>query len=431
MLSLVYFFLALFFLIGTFFLVAISSSFRRLHKKESKKQIEALDGQFFYIYLHTSFFPKQQFEGIFFATMCAQNIARFGYTLFVFLFLNEKGFFSLEKIIPTLLSLLLAFFLLFLIGEFLPRLVGTRYPERSLRFSALVASINLSIAFPLTFIFLTFTRTLSQTVYFDYFHEGEAKQEIIEMIHEADLGQQLEEKDRELFESVVSFHNRVVREIMIPRVDVFALPDDIPIYEAAKKLEAEGYSRIPVYKETIDEIVGILMYKDILHIYMESEKEGKNSQQLLAPISTILKSVLFTPESKRITDLLQDFKQKQVHIAVVVDEYGGTEGIITIEDVLEEIVGEIADEYDTTEKLFFLQPDGSWIVDASMSILDLEDYLEITIPQEGDYDSLGGFIYDRAGMIPKEGFTLYHEDYAITVLKSTDRTIETVQIKKI
>lgn len=362
--------------------------------------------------------------------MCAQNTTRFGYCLSIFLLLQQEGIFSLEKTIPTALALLISLLTLFFLGEFLPRVLGTRHPESSIRFLAPISSLYLFLSFPITLLFLTFTRTLCHTVYFDYFHEGEAKQEIIEMIQEANLGKQLEEKDRELFESVVSFHDRVVREIMIPRVDVFALPDDTSISEAAKKLEVEGYSRVPVYKETIDEIEGILMYKDILHIYMQNQ-ENNNPQLLQAPISTILKNVLFTPESKRITDLLQDFRQKQVHIAVVVDEYGGTEGIITIEDVLEEIVGEISDEYDTAENLFSLQPDGSWIVDAGMSILDIEDYLDVKIPQEGDYDSIGGFIYDRAGMIPKEGFILYHEDYAITVLKSTDRAIETVQIKRI
>src|SRR5262249_33403368 len=160
----------------------------------------------------------------------------------------------------------------------------------------------------------------------------------------------------------------------------------------AKLLENEGYSRTPVYRTTVDNIVGVLMYKDVLSKYREYEEKGNNPAILNAPIETIQKPVLYTPETKKISQLLQEFRKKQVHLAIVVDEYGGTEGIVTIEDILEQIVGEIADEYDEAEALFIPQSDGSWIVDPRISILDAEEHLGIKFPEEGDYDSIGGYI---------------------------------------
>jgi CBS domain containing-hemolysin-like protein len=129
--------------------------------------------------------------------------------------------------------------------------------------------------------------------------------------------------------------------------------------------------------------------------------------------------------------LLQEFRKKQVHLAIVVDEYGSTEGIVTIEDILEEIVGEIEDEYDEEEALFISQPDGSWIVDARMSLLDVEEQLGIVIPQEGDYDTVGGYIFHQAGSIPSKGFVIKHDDFTLEILRSTDRFVEKVKLKPI
>ncbi len=135
-------------------------------------------------------------------------------------------------------------------------------------------------------------------------------------------------------------------------------------------------------------------------------------------------------ENKAVSQISYWNFEKQSHIAIVVDEYGGTEGIVTIEDILEEIVGEIADEYDEEEDLYHGQPDGSYIVDARMNILDVEEQLEINIPQEGEYDTVGGFIFHTAGSIPPRGFQIHHENFELEVLKSDDRRIQKVKLKK-
>lgn len=258
---------------------------------------------------------------------------------------------------------------------------------------------------------------------------AEAKQEIFDIIQEAEITDKLNTHDKEMIESVVGLQELVAREVMVPRVDVFSLSADTPIEKAAKLLQDEGYSRVPVYRNTIDQIVGVLMYKDVLSKYMEFKEKNCDPKILAAPIETIVKKVLYTPETKKISNLLQEFRKKQLHLAIVVDEYGGTEGVVTIEDILEEIVGEIEDEYDEEEDQFIQEASGSWIVDARMSILDVEEELGIEIPQEGDYDTIGGYIFHRAGSIPAKGFIIKHDTFQIEVLKSNDRRVEKVRIR--
>lgn len=251
------------------------------------------------------------------------------------------------------------------------------------------------------------------------------------MIYEARLKTTLDPHDKKLIVSVITFRERIAREVMVPRVDVFSLSAETSIKEAAKLLKAEGYSRIPVYRNSVDNIVGVLMYKDVLSKFMEYEESGNDNKILEAPIESIIKSILYTPETKKISSLLQEFRQKQVHFAIVVDEYGGTEGIVTIEDILEEIVGEIADEYDLETESVKPQPDGSWVADARTSIFDLEDQIGVRIPQEGDYDTVGGYIFHCTGTIPSKGFTIHHDDFEIEVLSSSERAIEKVRIGKV
>jgi CBS domain containing-hemolysin-like protein len=233
-----------------------------------------------------------------------------------------------------------------------------------------------------------------------------------------------------MIESVMDFKDRIAREVMVPRVDIFSLSHDTTIEEAAVFLHNEGYSRTPVYKNTLDNIIGVLMYKDILSKYMEFAQTN-DIGILKAPISTLLKKVLYTPETKTISHLLQEFRKKQVHLAIIVDEYGGTEGIVTIEDILEQIVGEIADEYDEEEDLFIALPEGGWLVDARMTVYDIEEQFGIEIPQDGDYDTIGGYIFHETGTIPSKGFVLQKPDFEIEVIRSNDRRVEKLKIKPI
>lgn len=232
--------------------------------------------------------------------------------------------------------------------------------------------------------------------------------------------------DEKLFASLSTFNEKDVREVMIPRIKVFALHSNTPIKKAAKSVLHEGYSRIPVYGTNLDNIVGVLMYKDLLKVFMKAQ----DSPSLLnETIEMLLKPVIYVPENKKISALFQDLRKKQSHLAIIVNEYGSTEGIITIEDILEELVGEIKDEYDIEEEEgFWKLPGGSWIVDANVSIIDIEKKIGIRIPHSPEYETIGGFLFHKSGNIPQKGWSLCLDEFEIEVLISSERCLEKLRL---
>lgn len=423
--------LPVFFFFGTFILTAFSTAMRRIYRKNSKKDVVELDKYFFYRPFHLKLIPTHEYEGIFFATLAALSLCRF-----LFSFSLAALFFVYYDFIMTwplggAFVLLLFLLMIFIVSDYLPRFLGFLNPKITFKIFAPFASLYLILALPLTYLFVSISNLFFHSATLDMLHEplAEAKQEIFDILQESELEDKLEPDDKRLIESVVNFRDLIVREVMMPRVELFTLPAEISVKDAAQKIEEEGYSRIPIYKGTIDQLIGIVMYKDVLAKYMEAAQTNDPSI-LNNSIESIVKPVIYTPETKRISHLLQEFRSKQMHLAVVVDEYGGTEGIVTIEDILEELVGDIEDEYDDEEDLYITLADGSLIVDASISLLDLEQQLDITLPEEGDYDSLGGYIFHIAGEIPTRGFTIKQDDFDIEVLRANERMIEKVKIRR-
>lgn len=405
------------------------TSLRTLSQKEAKVEFKILGNAFFYRSFHLYFLPEKEYEGLFFATIAAQNLSRFCFAVFSTLFLVQTTIYRNLKWTPLIFSFLIFMALSFLIGGYFPRLLGTYFPQIALRLSAPIASIFQLLVFPITYPFIMLSKWVLKILQIDPLHKSstEAKQEIFEIIEEARQQIQVDAHDKKLIEAVLSFRDRIAREVMVPRVELFSLTADTTIEEAAKILQKEGFSRTPVYKNNLDNIIGVLMYKDLLTKYMEY-KTSEDHKILTAPIESIIKNVLYTPETKKLSSLLQEFRKKQVHLAIVVDEYGGTEGIVTIEDILEEIVGDISDEYDQQEALYKMLPNGSIITDARMSILDIEEELNINIPEGTDYDTLGGFIYQTTGTIPVKGFIIHHDDFEIEILSSNEKSVEKVKI---
>ena len=439
MLGVFLFISTLIFLLGCFFLTTIISAFRRLNKKDSQKCMKALGSSFFYRPFHAYFFPNHEYESLFFASTCAQNIARFGYVACGITLLLQTNlthpqphYYNNIEIFWIVLSILALILGSFVIGDYLPKMFGTRLPDNAINISLPLASPFLYLAFPLSFILLKISQSVSRDFYFDASQDAssQAKQEIIDLIQDAEVSPTLDIHDKKIIESVLTFKERSAKEVMVPRIDMFSLPAETTIKEAARLIQKEGYSRTPIYKNSVDNIVGVLMYKDILNKSLESIE--KNDPSIIeAPIETIQKNIIYTPETRKISSLLQEFRKKQVHFAIIVDEYGGTEGIVTIEDILEEIVGEIADEYDQEDQSFSQMPDGSWIADAKVNIWDVEEQLGIVIPQDEDYDTIGGYIFHVAGAIPSPGFIIHQEDFELEILESSERAVEKVRIKPI
>lgn len=412
-------------LLGIFALSGFLAAYRRLPPKELA-QTRSLGLSL----LHTlgSLLWTKEKKAAHFIFLCSLNVLRFSYaaSIVCWIFLAPSSLYETYYLFrPMLLpiTLLSLFAFSFLLGDYLPKVLVSRYPAAVLRYSATLSSLYIFLLLPISWPLYLLCRRIVQLEM-----PAPAGHELLEMIEQLHTSSKLELHDKKLIESVVDFRHKLAKEVMVPRVEIFSLPATLSIREAAKLLDPEGYSRIPVYHSSIDEISGVLMQKDILRNYMESESK-RDFSLLELPVSTIIKEVIFTPETKPISVLLQEFRSKKVHMAIVVDEYGGTEGIVTIEDILEQIVGEIADEYDQEEPLFTPQVEGGWIVDAKMSLLDVKEMLDISIPEEGDYDTLAGFVFHCAGSIPSKGFIIHRDNLEITVLSSNDRMVEKVWLK--
>ncbi len=229
----------------------------------------------------------------------------------------------------------------------------------------------------------------------------------------------LEEDERELIDSIFRFSETTVAEVMVPRVDVVALPKETPLMKALDVIVEAGHSRIPVYEETIDKIVGVLYAKDLLACFRDGNTD--------ITVESIMRPPFFVPETMMVDELLPILRQKRTHLAVVVDEYGGTAGIVTIEDLLEEIVGEIQDEYDSEPPMIQPQEDGSYIVNGRMDVDDLNRELNVHLPTDDEsYSTLAGVIYAQLQRVPHPGDSFDLDGVHIEVLKVNDNRIEEV-----
>lgn len=249
----------------------------------------------------------------------------------------------------------------------------------------------------------------------------EVTQEELETI--IDTGQEtglLDEDENEMIHRIFEMKDIVVREVMVPRTDIQALEINSTVEDVAKLVVEAGHSRIPVYEENIDKIVGIVYAKDLLKYWISKNKTDK--------ISELMRKPLFVPETKNIDDLFKELKNQRIHIAIVVDEYGGTSGLVTIEDLIEEIVGDIQDEYDIEEDEFVMISEGEYVADARIDIDELSDKLGVSISKE-DYDTLGGFLVHMSNKIPAVNDDILYEDITFTIIEADERRVAKVGIK--
>lgn len=234
----------------------------------------------------------------------------------------------------------------------------------------------------------------------------------------------IEEDEKQMIAGIFEFGDTTAREVMVPRLDMTAIGVDLSIAECLPVILASGHSRIPVYHENIDNIVGLLYAKDLLRFFHENRSD--------TPLSQILRPAYFVPESKKLDDLLKEMQGRQIHLAVIVDEYGGTAGIVTIEDMIEEIVGDIRDEYDSEEPLIQTLNANTHLFDARVSLDEVSEVIEADLSQiYGNVDTLGGLIYSELGRVPEQGEGLVVEEWRFTVLGVNSRRIEQVRAERI
>jgi len=325
---------------------------------------------------------------------------------------------SLVFIIQIIVVTLVLLFL----GEVLPKLAAIRNPLKWAERASLALEGVGWILWPIVAVLLPLADSVARFLGVERKRWTLSAEEIRTLVEVGEEHGELEEEERELITSIFDFGETTVREIMIPRTDMVCVPIDAPLDEVIETIREKGHSRIPVYEKNIDNIVGILHGKDLLPLV---------TGDLQKPIERITREPFFVPEGKLIHELLREFQREKMHMAIVVDEYGGTAGLVTLEDVIEEIVGEIQDEYDTEAPLWQRVDDRTIVADARLDAETLNEALDDeVIPTEEDYETLGGFLLSELGEVPAEKVTVQFHNYDFVIEEVQGNRIIKVRIIK-
>ena len=254
--------------------------------------------------------------------------------------------------------------------------------------------------------------------------QDQMQEEFLEDLEQRRMEGAVDEEEQEMIENVLEFRERTAAEIMTPRTDLIAVDVHADLATVLDRIRQAGHSRIPVYEGTIDNVVGLIYAKDLL------SEIGKPPEQF-SPRAR-MREAYFVPETKPLRALLHEFQEQKLHMAVVLDEYGGTAGIVTLEDIIEELVGDIADEYDEARQESVKKIDENTIeVDARTYVEDLNDRYELDLPEDEDYDTVGGFVFSRLGYVPKAGENFDYEKLRFTIASAEPRRVKRVRIQRL
>ncbi len=322
------------------------------------------------------------------------------------------------------LQIIILTILIVIFGELIPKVWASGKP---LSFAKTVAVplywINV-ILYPVAETLTESIRMLVSGLKFDKAKSVILPDEIPELTDLSHERGSIVKKEQGLINSIVSFRLVTAHEVMTPRVDIISVSSDLNFNEILNIITSSGHSRIPLYEDNLDKIIGILYAKDLLP-YLRNDELRRN---LFLP--GIARKAMYIPSSKKIDELLYEFQENKMHMAIVVDEYGGTAGLITLEDIIEEIIGEIRDEYDKEENVFTKLKDGNFLVLGKIPFDELNDLLGMKLlTNDEEFETLGGFILNQAGHIPKEGYTFRLENYKFTVKEVVNKRIKKVLIE--
>ena len=322
------------------------------------------------------------------------------------------------------ISTIISTFLILIFAEVTPKSYAFQRAEKVALFTATPLSILHKLFSPVAIVMTTVANLILKVFGLKLVNpEPFVTEEEIKIL--VDIGEEegiIEEEEREIIEGVFEFSETLAREVMVPRVDIVALDVNSTFEEAIDTINMSGHSRIPIYEETIDNIVGILYAKDLLKYF------GLKNPP---PLKAIMRSPYYVPETKPIDELFREMRAQKIHMAIIIDEYGGTAGLVTIEDILEELVGEIMDEYDINEESMVkeIAPD-EIIVDGRMNLEELNEMLGVNLPAE-ETDTIAGFVYDHISHIPKAGEEFEYDGVLIRVEEVRGRRITKLRIKKV
>ena len=359
---------------------------------------------------------SEQYDKLLSTILIGNNIvniaaASIGTVLFTRLLDPQRGA-TVSTIVLTIVVLIF--------GEVTPKSLAKEMPERIATAVSPFLSLLMLLLSPLTWLFTQWKKLLGH-----FIHSGEAdtitEGELMTMVSEAESDGELTDRESQLIRSAIEFDDVEVEEILTPRVDVVAVEDTTSLEELAQTFAESGYSRLPVYHDNIDNIIGVVHEKDF---YLAKLKKAATVEDLVVP-------TLYTTGTTQISQLLRTLREQHHHMAVVVDEYGGTEGIITLEDILEELVGEIWDEHDEATEDFRQQSDGSWLVAGSASVDDLFETLDLPEDEDIDSNTVNGLVQETTRHLPKVGdhFTLDHFEGVVT--RTARRRVTEVRLSPI
>jgi putative hemolysin len=323
-----------------------------------------------------------------------------------------------------IVTALLSFFTI-VFGELVPKTLALAHPERYALLLAAPVDFMGRVLRPIVWALEKVTSLVNRLLGVGDIDQNQISTEELKLLVERG-GEQgiLEAEEEQMIHAVIELGDRRVHEVMVPRTSIVALPATATLTEIIDKVVEEGHSRIPVYNESIDEIIGILYAKDLLPFLKEGPPSARPN------LRALLRTPVFVPESMTIDDLLHELQRRKVHIAIVLDEYGGTAGLVTIEDLLEEIVGEIQDEYDVEEPMIVRLTDDEARVDGRAAVDDLEELFDtqLSLEDEDEYDTVGGLVYHRIGGVPNPGDEIDVDGLHLTVESTHRRRVAKVLV---
>lgn len=323
--------------------------------------------------------------------------------------------------LPTAFALITFMHIVF--GELIPKSIAIQYSEK----------VTLTIALPLRFFYFLFrpiiwtlneiANAFIKAVGLQVQKSGEGElhsaDELLYIIEESSKSGLIDAAEHKLIENVFEFSEIPVKQIMVPRNNIVAVAESSPIEDLVEVFLEEGYSRMPVYRKTIDNIIGEIYAKDMISLL---------ANRHLIILHDIIRPAFFVQEEMMIDDLLKDLQKEHTHLAVVLNEFGGTAGIVTLEDIMEELVGEIQDEYDEEQPNVTQIADNSYSITATLAVADLNEILDAPLPESDDYETVGGLITAFLGAIPEEGTIFEYSGYTFEILKRTNKMIEKVKL---
>lgn len=361
--------------------------------------------------------------------LIGNNIANVGISIILaILTIRFAESYGINKDVLLTIEIIVLTVILLLVGEIIPKIIANRFPVEVILVGCYPLYYMFTLLSPITYLFVKLSQIPQKQFSID---KSKMAINVKEIRALADLSKEygaLEKDEHDLIHSIIEFGETTVKEVMTNRTEMISAEINESFESILKKFLNSHHSRIPIYQDNIDNIEGFLYIKDLLPVYYNLKLLKDQSQIEDFNIQKILRPALFVPESKKIDDMFREFQKKNVHIAIVVDEFGGTAGLITMEDIISEVVSRLSSS-DEVSEYYKKVGENSYLIDARIPISDLEELLNIRLKtEESDYDTLGGFLLEKFGDLPEKNSTIEFENYLFTIQDVTEKSIKRVLV---